>query len=103
MDIDSIPTYMGIIITLAITLLASTTKPIPTVIGMYYTVFLTGLVITITETAFKGEWGMGLGLLLGSWLGVVTATGMSPIQAFLSPFTWLLGPHTILLPTPWIY
>ena len=103
MDIDSIPTYVGIITTLAITLLASTTKPVPTVIGMYYTVFLTGLVITITETAFKGEWGMGLGLLLGSWLGATTATGMSPIQAFLGPFMWLLGPHTILLPTPWIY
>lgn len=99
MDIESAPTYVGIIIILALSLLASTTRPVPTPLGVYYTVFLTSVVITITETAFKGEWGMGLGLLLGSWLGVVTS-GVGPTQAFIGPFTWLLGPHAIVLALP---
>lgn len=99
MDINSTPTYLGIIIILALSILASTARPVPAPLGVYYTVFLSSVVITITETAFKGEWGMGLGLLLGSWLGVVTS-GVGPVQAFISPFTWLLGPHTILLVLP---
>ena len=101
MDIESVPTYMGIGMVLALAILASTTRLVPMVLGVYYTVFMTSLVITIINTALKGEWGLGLGLMLGSWLGIVT-TGANPIQAFIGPFTWLLGPHIIVL-TPWLF
>ena len=101
MDVESVPTYVGIALVFIITTLAMTAKPIPTVLGIYYTVFLDALVITITDTVFKGEWGLGLGLMFGSWFGIVM-NGANPVQALIGPFTWLLGPHIIVL-APWLF
>ena len=90
-----LPRYVVITIVLALAMMRAYVNPTDVALGIYYTVFINALLITITDLAFNGEWGFGMGLLVGAWLGVV-ANGFNPIQALINPLTWLLSPQALL-------
>ena len=90
-----LPRYAVIVIVLALAMARAYANPIDVALGIYYTVFINALLITIVDATFRGEWGFGMGLLVGAWLGVV-ANGFNPVQALTAPLTWLLGTQVIL-------
>ena len=90
-----LPRYVVITIVLALAMARAYVNPIDAALSIYYAVFINALLITIVDTAFNGEWGLGLGLLLDSWLGVV-ANGFNPIQALINLLIWHLSPQVLL-------